>query len=155
MNRFLFLFALLAALFVGACGAESHDHADHVDEPADEHNHEEGAHGGPLVVLGDHVAHVEVVHGGGDALDVWITDGSFGALEPDEAPVLNLVIEGEGSVRIVAEKHEDGWRFVHEAFAGHPENARLNVKIGGRTFTPDLPHGHADHADHDDHEMGD
>ena len=146
MNRkLLILPALAAALLLAACGAEQTTST--APEP-DAHSHDQGAHGGAIVVLGDHFAHVEGLHAMADsAADIWVTDGNMKPLDVDKAPVLNLVTD-EGSVRVTATKKGDGWRFVHESLAGHPEKARLTLVIGGKTYTPDLPHGHA-HDDHD------
>lgn len=153
MHRVPFVLLIPALLVLAACGSEqpvekapaadAHDH--------DAHAHEEGAHGGPVVVLGDHAGHLEGLHHADEqAVDVWITDGDFEPAKPDNPPVLNLVTE-EGSVRLVADPHGDGWRFVHEALADHFEKARLHIELGGKTYTPDLPHGH-EHEEHDEHD---
>jgi hypothetical protein len=152
MPRILYLL-VPALLVLGACGAEQTTAPDPTADAHDDHSHDAGEHGGPVVVLGDHVAHVEGLHDMvEEVVDIWITDGAFQPMEPDLPPVLNLVTD-EGSVRVTAKPHGDGWRFEHEAFADHPEKARLSIKIGGKTYNPDLPHGdeHGDHA-HDDHD---
>jgi hypothetical protein len=97
--------------------------------------------------VGDHAAHLEALHdASGGTVTIWLTDTDGTPVVPDEDPVLNFVTD-DGSVKIVGVAADGGWRFAHEALAGHPERARFRLGIGGKSYTTDLPDAHAAHAE--------
>jgi hypothetical protein len=146
MRRFLTMLAL--ALVMAACGGESNEHHQETGEPGGGHGAHVARHGGEVIVLGDHEAHVEAVvdHGAG-RISLWVYDGEMGDLEPDAAPVLNLVGR-DGPVQVVGTGSGASWTFEDDALEEEPESARFQLVIGGKPYTAELPHDHG----HEGHE---
>jgi hypothetical protein len=153
-------FLLALALALAGCGDKATPSSgdESASTPEEEgHSHASGPHGGQVVIVGDHVAHIEILHehGAGEAV-VHILDGDMKVREIAEAPVLNLLGES-GSIRVVGEPGEGGsgpasaWRFRHEALAEGAHEGRLRLKIDGKIYTPDFVHEHEGH-DGDEHE---
>ena len=103
---------------------------------------EEGKHGGHLEPLGDDEAHVEmkVDHAAG-TVQLWIYDGDVNKCAADEAPVLNAKY-ASGLVRLTATAggEDCDWLIRDDALKAEPEQARFLLKIGGKTYTPELVH---------------
>jgi hypothetical protein len=154
-----YLLPLLAVLALAACGGETtptptDEHGAHEGHDDHDHGHEEGLHGGAVVLLGDHAYHLEVLHHDDEkAIEVFTYDAEMQPVQPDGPPKLNLATS-DGAVKLTAEKMQDGgWRFVHDALAGEPERARFEVALGGVTWRPDMPeHDHGDHDHEHDHD---
>ena len=80
---------------------------------------------------------------------IWLSTVERAPLTADEAPVLNFMSVGE-PVSVTGTGSGAMWVFKHDALSAEPENGKLRIKIGGRTFTPKLVHSHAEHSpDHD------
>ncbi len=148
---------LLAAalVFLTACG-DSEDSHDHESNPAAASGHaEHGPHGGELIELGDHVAHLEVVHDDDSGtITLYSLDADLKPTTLSKAPVLNFVA-GSGPKQVTATPKggsKSEWVFSDPALKGEPEGARLRVVLNGVTYAPDLPHHHEGddpHAGHD------
>ncbi len=146
----------LAALLVG-CGGKATPEAAAPGTEGDEdgHSHAAGPHGGPMAVVGDHIAHLEAIHDmdAGD-VKVWVLDMDDKALTLDGTFVLNLLTK-DGTTQVEGEQIGNGWHFADPALIGHPETARFRLSLGGKSYSVDLPcdHGHEDGHD-DDHGHG-
>jgi hypothetical protein len=133
-------------------GADGHDH-DHAhghDHPA------EGPHHGDLVELGNEDYHAEVVHGEGDAVTVYILDGSAKNVVPIDATdvVLNVTHDGKPEqVRLPAmPEASDGqgkssrFSVVNAQLASRLDDekssAKLVVTIAGKQYTGKVEHHH-------------
>jgi len=77
------VWVMALGLMVG-CGESGHDHGDHPHDHGHDHAHDHGhgghhheaPHGGALVVLGDHFAHLEVLlDAEAGKLTAWVLDG--------------------------------------------------------------------------------
>jgi hypothetical protein len=155
------LLACSTALFFG-CGqggghseGDGHDHGDHEGHDHGDHA-AHGPHGGELLEVGEHLAHVELIH---DQTAKTVTLHMLGAdaktaLTLEEAPKLNLMIGGE-AVQVATEGSGSEFKAMHEAFAGEPEG-KIALKFEGKMYQVELAHAHHDHddhaEDHDDHE---
>ena len=131
-------------LGLAACGDDGHSHS-HTEDGG--HSHGPGPHGGTIVELGNHEAHIEVIldHDGG-TIDLYVFDAELKPMAADAAPLLNLRT-GAGPRQLTSKKgseDESHWTWKDEAITGESvhDGARLRLKIGGKTFSPDLPHGH-------------
>lgn len=161
MTRFLSpLLALIVAFSFAACGHDEHD-----DDHGHEHGHgeSEGPHGGTLVDVGDHEAHLEIIvdH---DKRAVMI---HFLTLENEpsmlkEAPLLNLKF-ASGPKSLVGKAVDGGaagaseWHFRDDALASEPESGRFKIQWNGKTYNPDFEHSHEhghEHGEDHDHEHG-
>ncbi|MFT5122869.1 MAG: hypothetical protein ACI9TH_003540 [Kiritimatiellia bacterium] len=150
MKTWMTLITVIAmGLFTGCGGGDEihteddgHDHEAHADHA------EHGPNGGELLEVGDHLAHIELIH---DAAAKSITLHILGpdaktALTLDEAPVLNVTVDGS-AIQVPLEGTAATFKAEHEAFAGEPEG-RISLKMAGKTWQVALAHNH-DHAGHD------
>lgn len=150
MNRFQCSLLVLALATVGlvACGDPSSSPATVSPEALDGvagHDHDNAPHGGHVVVLGDHVAHLEIAHGEGSDLVLYALDVDMQPAAFDVAPVLSLVTD-DGSVTVTGVAvADDGWRMGHDALADPDVKGRFRLKVGGKTYTPDFA-AHDHHA---------
>ena len=151
------MLALFLLPFAIACGGDDATPAGCGTD--DDHDHS-AKHGGELMTLGDHEGHVEMkLDHDSSSVTIWLSTTKREDLEADEAPVLNFMSVGE-PVSVTGKGAGAKWVFTHDALAGEPENGKLRIKIGGRTFTPKLVHSHGDghdgcgcgHEDGDDHD---
>ncbi len=148
----MFLIASLALL--GACGkSESHQKQQQKPEASTTH----AAHGpndGELIELGDHVAHLEVVHDEDEGtILLYALDADLKPTTLTKAPVLNLQTSS-GPKQLTATARggsQSEWQFSDASLKGEPEGVRLRVVLDGVTYTPDLPHHHEGHSSHDGH----
>jgi len=137
---------VLISLALFGCGESHEGHGEHAGEGD---GHEETAHdthsakhGGELVPLGDHAAHIEVLHDDeAGIVTVYVYDGSLSSMEPDEAPTLNFVTD-EGPQQLTAVSQDGAWVFTHEALKDEPQKARFLVKLGSKSYSPDFAHKH-------------
>lgn len=141
MKRILFALLLFT---LSACdshdhGAGSHDEEDHGEHGEEEGHHHEAPHGGTLVVLGDELAHVELLlDAETGTLEAWVLDGSAergvrlsgGSLvvRVEDETAFDVTLEGVAS-SLTGETREDT-----SAFRGTEE------RLKGRTdFAASLP----------------
>lgn len=146
----MFLIASLALL--GAC-SKSESHQNQKTEASTTHA-THGPHDGELIELGDHVAHLEVVHDeDAGTLVLYPLDADLKPTTLTKAPVLNLQTSA-GPKQLTATARggsQSEWQFKDASLKDEPEGARLRVVLGGVTYTPDLPHQHEGHSSHDGH----
>lgn len=133
--------------------ADDHDHGN---------DHIKPSHGGEILEVGDHVAHIEFVHDekhGKVVLHVLDKEGK--SLGIGDAPRLNLTYEDgkkEKKMQIVAKaiNLKDGKSHEFEAedklFNSEDFEGKISIKIKGKTYRVELHH-HDEHEghDHDDH----
>ena len=132
-------------LCLGACGGDDHAHGPAGMEPESATHTEEAPHGGELIELGQHVAHLEVVHDESAAsITVYVLDADLKPLALAEAPVLNLPAESglQQITGVAADTANTQWSFKAPSLAGEPEGARFRVVLNGVTYTPELHHDH-------------
>lgn len=141
---------LLCACFalLTSCGDKdpSHDSGAHGEGEAAHEEH--GPHGGELIEIGDHLAHIEVLHDD-DAgkLNLFALDTDMKPIALDKAPFLNLMTDaGPKQLKATAlGTLKSEWVFSDSALKSEPEGARLRIVLRGVTYTPELPHDEADH----------
>ncbi len=153
----LTLTPLLLALTV-ACNkahdaSDGHDGHDHGDGGHDHAAHaHEATHGGDLLELGDHVAHMEVKYFESQGkVVVYLSDPEQEPLSIKDAPVLNLeeeAIQVTSKTGGVVGEACDKWVFEHEKLKGHSHGGRFRVQLNGKTYNPEW-HPEHDHGDHD------
>ena len=144
----------LLAVSLAACKAETTSSSTpaetvHEGDAHEGHDHGEAPHGGHVVILGDHAAHLEIAHGDGGELIVYGLDADMEPLGLDEAPVLNLLTD-EGSVAVRGTAGADGgWVLEHDALMDHDVTGRFRLRLGGKTYSAE--YSACDHGDeHDD-----
>jgi hypothetical protein len=152
MSKFItvFIAGLLipcVSLFTGCTHEEHREPAEDAQEEAG-HSHGEGAHGGAMMVSGDHKLHVEMVqHEDEGKLELFITgDDAKTPVAPAEAPRLNLIAES-GNKQIVtrAVAGETGhYEAIDDALKAHPLEGRIAITVEGTPYalTIDDGHGH-------------
>lgn len=145
---------IASAALLSACGkSESHQNQQKKPEVAAAHA-EHGPHDGELIELGDHVAHLEIVHDeDAGTIALYALDANLKPTALTEAPVLNLPTDsGPKQVTAIARSGSTSdWLFSDPALEGEPEGARLRVVLNGVTYTPELPHQHSADGAHDGH----
>jgi hypothetical protein len=138
--------ALLLALGLVACGGDPHGHSHGPDgsHAETEHEHAEvGPHGGHLVEVGDHVAHIELTH---EAATNTLTLHVLGAdakspLSLAKAPEIKLMTED--GPRVLATSGEGHTFTVSDAALKDAEpEGRVTLEIDGKVYNPDLAHEH-------------
>jgi hypothetical protein len=137
-----------ALAILGACG-DDEDRHDHGNEVIGGGGHDKlGPHGGDLIELGDHVAHLEVVHDSeAGTLTLHVLDAGMKPTSLTTAPVLSLPTTA-GPLQLVATVSGSGsseWVFSDQTLKAEPDGARLRVVLGGVTYTPEVPHDQAGH----------
>lgn len=111
---------------------------------ADEHSHD-GKHGGHMIELGDHEAHLEIVHDAAKGtITAYVSDVDMKPVA-SEAPTINLT---KGGVQVAmtpvagSGPTSDSWTATHDALKADPLDGRIRLKIGARTYQPALEDGH-------------
>ena len=151
------------------CPLSDHDHEGEEHSPVAEkqensHDHddgnEQGPHGGTLLAVGDHVAHLELVHDvehGSYLFYVYGEDLETSA-SPDEPPAINLKTD-EGPKQIAAQARHDAGGSVSfyeardPAFRHEGSEGQIAVMLDGKRYFLPLPNHHHHEADDDhDHE---
>lgn len=164
--------AFTTALLLSGCGDSSNSGApaslpspSAVTEEGHEHEHghpTEGPHHGDLVELGNEEYHVEIVHGDGGEVTVYVLDsGAKKAVPIDAAEItINLSHKGEAEQFKLAASPEAGdpegkaSRFtlkdehLAEDLDADGATAKLVITINGKQYTGKIEHDH-DQAGHD------
>ena len=132
-----------------------------VKETAHEHHHEHGPHGGHIIELGEEEYHAELAHDeAAKTVTIYLLDKTAKVAVPIADPeiVLNLVVDGQPlQVKLAAAPQEGdpaghSSRFsladekVLEALEAPKTTGRLNVTIGGKSYT-----GAVEHHEHGEH----
>ena len=129
-----------AALFVG-CGKE-------VDRHEHGHHHGHGAHGpngGELLEIGDHLAHLELLH---DADDKSVTLHLLGpdakqAIPFDAPPKLNLIVDGN-PLQLEMTGSNSTYTVIHKSFSGQLEG-RVALRFDQKNYQITITHAHHHH----------
>jgi hypothetical protein len=137
------LLAIVAACLLAGCGTDAKT-AGKTPAPEQGHGHH-GAHGGALIEVGDHVAHVEVVHdpkAGSVTLHMVGKDGKT-PLKLTHAPDLRLVTTKGPKVletRPVGGDAEGASRFdvTDPVLQADPLEGRIALEIGSKRYNPEL-----------------
>ena len=141
---------ILATTLFAACSGDDHDHghadSNHTEPHATGEGHAHGPHGGHVLEVGDHVAHLEVVHdeaAGKITLYVLGTDGKS-PLAIEKAPQLKLLTDD--GPKVLDAKSQDGSGSVYAvtdtALQGHEPKGRVTIEVNGKVFNPALEHDH-------------
>ncbi|MAC56161.1 MAG: hypothetical protein CME31_26775 [Gimesia sp.] len=161
----------LIIIFVG-CTSESNksEISDVPDLPpatvdTDAHNHpSEGPHHGHLIELGKEEYHAEFVHNEKNGtVTIYILDGTAKKVVPIDAKeiVINLKHDGRGEQFKLAALPDEGdpvgqsSRFVskdkelNEDLHAKDADARLALRIAGKSYSGKIEHDHHEHGDHD------
>lgn len=120
------------------------------------------SHGGEILEVGAHIAHIEVVHHEKMGIIVLYTmDANGKVMSISDAPRLNLtfkVNKSEKRKQVIAKAMnlKDGKSSMFEAqdmiFKSDDFDGVVSIKINGKTYRVALHHNHGGHNDHDDHE---
>jgi hypothetical protein len=124
-------------------------------QPADAaaHSHAHGPHGGGLVCIGDHIAHMEALHDPNmGTVTVYVLDADNKMIAPDKAPILSLMTD-EGSMQLEAESFGGAWLFEDDILLDPLEKGRVRIVLGDKTYTCDMP-THAPHGEEPGHTHG-
>ena len=128
---------LVLAFFLSACSQDNggHDH---------DHFHPEPQHGGEMLELGDHVAHVEFVHDAKNGIaHFYIVDGKGKATAVDQ---MQLKLQTDsGPKQLIAEQvagEESHYQVKDAALQGQEPTGRLQVTYKGQTYDNDVDHKH-------------
>ncbi len=103
---------------------------------------DEGPHGGPLLEVGDHVAHIEVLHdeaAGKMTLYVLGQDGKT-AVAVEEPPVLKLMGANDALTTDAVDGEIGAFSLSNEALNAHGPEGRITIKLNGKTYNPALVH---------------
>lgn len=147
-----------------AAGGAKAKQAPKADSKKDEHAHsEKGPHGGPIIELGEEEYHAEIVlEDKTDTVTIYVLSSNAKDAVPIDAPevVINLKhgnkpeqfklkaspmkIDPKGKSSRFALKSQDLMHDLHHDNA----DARLRLKIAGKSYSGKIAAGHHDHADH-------
>lgn len=153
------LMVLAGLLVVTACGKKDAAHDDHGHEDHSSHSHDEhsghdhedhsghdhgtvGPNGGQLVEVGDHLAHLEILHTPEDKkLTIHVLGPHANeALSLPVAPMLNLIVNGE-PVQVVLDGESSTFTGEHEALAGEPDG-HIALNLHGKAYRLPIAHSH-------------
>ncbi len=141
---------ILATLLICACsGGDEHREGGESGPHSHSHSHEAGPHGGQILEVGAHVAHLEVIHSEETGkMTIYV-------LGPDlktpvtlaKAPQLKLTTaEGPKVLATQAEDAPGGAASVfivtHDALKVHGPEGRITLELNGKIYNPDLVHHH-------------
>jgi hypothetical protein len=123
------------------------------------HSHEEGPHGGSVVVVGDHVAHLEIIHHCEDTkLAIYILGEDMKTPVEADGDVLLNIKTVEEPTQITAKPLEgaSSFEFVDPVLGSHELEGQVVLPLMGKTYYVTLPeHAHEHEGDHEekrDHE---
>ena len=138
--------AVLTTAFLVGCSGE--DKSEPVTQPP-EQSHAEGPHGGHLLEVGAHVAHLEVLHdeAAGKMTIYVLGPDETTALQVEKPPELKLSTETGPKVLVTIPQDAAGGRsstftVTDEALRGHGSPGRISIEIDGKVYNPDIEHHH-------------
>ena len=133
--------ALLTATVLGACSGED---SSNQAEPAHNEDHAHGPHGGHVLEIGAHVAHLEVLHDD-EMLTIYV-------LGPDVKTPLavakppQLKLSTAAGPKVLDTKAKDATSTVFTstdpALKGQEPEGRISIEVDGKMYNPDLEHDH-------------
>ncbi|PCJ56015.1 MAG: hypothetical protein COA79_20090 [Planctomycetota bacterium] len=164
MKKLSILFSLLALSVCMSVTliAEDHDH----DHKGHDHgkDHIKATHGGNILEVGKHVAHIELVHDKKKgSITLYILDKAGKAMAIADAPRLNLKYKDgdkKKKKQIITkpqgekDKKASEFKAVDNLFKTEGFKGKISIKIGDKKYQVELAHGHHDDHkghDHDDH----
>jgi len=151
------LLCILGLLIVPGCGTDEPDQTSSEDtaaadtENAHGHSHLEGPHGGTLLDVGDHAAHLEVIHdheNGKFVLHVFGEDMKT-PLNADAAPLINIKT-ADGPKQIESRAVEGASTFEAEdpGLKGDALEGQIVLAANGKRYYVPLPDQHDHSGDH-------
>lgn len=162
MKKLSVLFSILVLsvlMSMTLMAEEKHGH-DHDKDHKHKEGHIKATHGGKVLEVGKHVAHIEVVHKIKEgSITLYILDKAGKAMAIADAPRLNLrFVEGKEKkkkqLKTTGHNVKENKSFEYKAedallktkgFSG-----KIAIKIGDKKYKVELSHG-----DHDGHKGGD
>lgn len=141
--------AIPLLLVFASCSEEKHE-AEPGKSSAAAHGHgHKGPHGGHLLEVGDHVAHLEVMHdeSAGKMTIYVLGPDAKSAFTGAKAPQVKLTTDsGPKVLSTTAVSGEAGaFAVTDPALKAHGPEGRISIEIGGKTYNPALEHHHEDH----------
>lgn len=125
------------------------------------HGHIKASHGGEILEVGNHVAHIEMVHEektGMITLFVLDADGkSMGISDAARINITYKIGKSEKRKQVIGKalKLKNGKSSVFETqdniFKSEDFEGIISIKIKGKTYRVELHHNHEGHDHHDDH----
>lgn len=135
--------ALLVTTLLTACSAEE---SNQTEPPAHTGGHAHGPHGGHVLEVGDHVAHLEVLHDEeAGKLTLYVLGSDVKTPLPvAKPPQLKLTTASGPKVLDTQASDESGSVFTvtDAALKGHEPEGRIAIEVNGKTYNPDLEHDH-------------
>lgn len=136
-------------LALWSCSDGKREEASKPDKPkAATHSHE-GPHGGHLLEVGDHIAHLEVMHDeSAGKMTIYVLGADAkSALTGTNSPQIKLSTDsGPKVLSTTAISGEAGaFTATNSALMTHAPEGRISIEIGGKTYNPALEHHHEDH----------
>ena len=133
--------ALLAATALAACSGEEKS-----EDPAPPGGQAHGPHGGHILEVGAHVAHLEVLH------DEEAGKLTIYVLGPDEKTALpvakppQLKLKTSAGPKVIDTKAQDAtgavFTVTDAALKGREPEGRISIEVNGKVYNPDLEHDH-------------
>lgn len=135
--------ALLAATLLAACSADENNQT---EPPAHTGGHAHGPHGGHVLEVGAHVAHLEVLHDKESGkLTIYVLGSDVKTpLAVAKPPQLKLTTADGPKVIDTKAQDETGSVFTvtDAALKGREPEGRIAIEVKGKMYNPDLEHDH-------------
>ena len=135
--------ALLAAATLGACsGEETHE----AESPTHSGGHAHGPHGGHMIEIGAHIAHLEVVHDEeAGKLTIYVLEADAQTPHTVTKPP-QLKLATPSGPRVIETEARDETNTVFTvtdaALETHEPEGRISIEVKDKTYNPDLEHHH-------------
>jgi len=137
-----FVSMALSMLLVASCSKEQHTEP---TKAAAAHAHE-GPHGGHILEVGDHIAHLEVIHdeSTGKMTIYVLGPDAKSAFTGAKAPQVKLTTDA--GPKVLATKpvggEPGGFSVTDAVLKAHGPEGRISLEIGGKVYNPELEHDH-------------
>jgi len=143
-----FVSIALPLLFVAASCSDKKAEETPSKSGAAAHGHE-GPHGGHLLEVGDHVAHLVVMHNesAGKMTIYVLGPDAKSAFTAAKAPQVKLTTDSGPKVLSTSAVSDEAGAFsvTDPALKTHGPEGRIAIEIGGKSYNPVLEHHHEDH----------
>lgn len=146
MKHFIIFFCIIIAVFFIGCDSSTTNKKP--DKANKEHAHEHGPHGGDLLEVGDHVAHIEFIHNeemGKVTLYILGKDGKT-PLAIEGTPMLNLKYkDAQKQLKTVAmntTENKSSHFEVTDNVLKEEVDGRIAITINNTKYNIDIEHHH-------------
>ncbi len=152
---FVVAFVVIGLALSAGCSKESVPAAqENANESADDHSHDLGPHDGAVIVVGTHLAHLEMLRNcDSGKITCYLLDSEMkDSVEADGPLKINLKTE-DGSKQLTAQGVDGGlsvFECTDPALAAHEVDGQFVISIGGNEYFLEIPdHHHHDVVDDD------